>query len=114
MAICSKAPLTGFLRSGCCDSAAGDAGMHIVCARMTARFLEFSKSRGNDLSTPIPEYGFPGLKPGDRWCLCVARWREALEAGVAPPVVLEATHISAIEFVSLEELRANACDAPAK
>jgi uncharacterized protein len=106
--------MTGFLRTGCCDSAAGDAGMHIVCAQMTAEFLTFSRSHGNDLSTPIPEFGFPGLNPGDRWCLCVARWKEALEAGAAPPVILEATHMSTIEFVSLEDLQAHAIDAPAK
>jgi uncharacterized protein len=106
--------MTGFLRSGCCDSAPGDAGMHIVCVQTTDEFLKFSRSSGNDLSTPIPEYGFPGLKAGDRWCLCVSRWKEALEAGFAPPVVLEATHMSAIEFVSLEELQAHAVDAPTK
>jgi uncharacterized protein (DUF2237 family) len=86
-------------------------GVHVVCAQMTAEFLTFSKSRGNDLSTPVPEYDFPGLQPGDRWCLCAARWQEALEAGVAPPVVLEATHISALEFVSLADLKAHALEA---
>lgn len=85
-------------------------GLHVVCAEMTQEFLEFSQARGNDLSTPIEEYEFPGLTPGDRWCLCVARWKEAFEAGVAPGVVLEATHMSALEFVSLEELQAHAVD----
>lgn len=84
--------------------------MHVVCAVMTREFLEFSRRRGNDLVTPVPEYQFPGLKPGDRWCLCVTRWKEALEAGMAPPVVLAATHLSALEFVSLEELRAHGED----
>ena len=87
---CSEDPLTGFNRSGCCEAVLGDQGMHVVCVRMTEEFLEFSQSVGNDLSTPIPEYGFPGLNPGDQWCLCAARWQEALAAGVAPPVILEA------------------------
>lgn len=82
--------------------------MHFVCAEMTWEFLEFSQAQGNDLITPVPEFGFPGLKPGDRWCLCVMRWADALEAGVAPPVILEATHASALEFVSLDELKAHA------
>lgn len=102
---CSTEPLTGFLRTGCCDTGPGDEGLHLVCAKMTEEFLAFTRARGNDLSTPIPEFGFPGLKPGDRWCLCVSRWKEAYRAGVAPPVKLEATHISTLEFVSLEELR---------
>lgn len=85
-------------------------GLHVVCAEMTQEFLEFSQAHGNDLSTPVEEYEFPGLTPGDRWCLCVARWKEAFEAGVAPPVVLEATHMSTLEFVSLEELQAHAID----
>lgn len=108
---CSIDPLTGFYRTGCCETGRDDLGLHLVCAEMTAEFLEFSRLRGNDLSTPVPEYGFPGLSPGDRWCLCVERWKEAFEAGIAPPVVLEATHISALEFVSLEELQAHAVDA---
>src|SRR5207249_943142 len=83
----------------CCGTGAGDVGIHVVCARMTAEFLAFSRRRGNDLSTPVPEWGFPGLKPGDRWCLCASRWKEALKAGVAPPVHLKSTHISALEFV---------------
>ncbi len=105
---CSRDPVTGFYRNGCCDTGAGDMGIHVVCARMTAAFLAFSKEQGNDLSTPSPEMNFPGLKPGDRWCLCVSRWREALEAGVAPPVILEATHIAALEYVDLEDLKAHA------
>jgi len=107
---CSHEPVTGFYRDGCCRTGSQDQGLHIVCARVTAEFLEFSRSRGNDLSTPMPAFGFPGLQPGDRWCLCVERWKEALEAGVAPPVVLAATHVSALEFVSLEDLRAHAAE----
>jgi hypothetical protein len=103
---CSHEPKTGFYRTGCCETGPGDHGVHVVCAEMTAEFLEFTRSRGNDLSTPNPEWGFPGLKPGDRWCLCAARWAEAHEAGVAPPVDLEATHLAALEFVDLDDLRA--------
>ncbi|HTK74868.1 MAG TPA: DUF2237 domain-containing protein [Gemmataceae bacterium] len=110
--VCSRKPRTGFYRDGCCNTGAGDVGLHVVCARMTEEFLAFSRARGNDLSTPVPEADFPGLKPGDRWCLCAGRWKEAMEAGVAPPVVLAATHISALEFVSLEELAAHAVDSP--
>lgn len=109
--VCSISPRTGFYRDGCCNTGASDAGLHLVCAEMTAEFLEFSKSRGNDLSTPNPLFDFPGLGPGDRWCVCVQRWQEALYAGVAPPVNLAATHISALEFVSLEELQAHAAEA---
>ena len=98
-------PLTGFYRDGFCRTGPGDVGLHTVCIEATEEFLEFSAEAGNDLSTPVPEYDFPGLEPGDRWCLCVTRWQEALEAGVAPRVVLEACHISALEFVSLEELQ---------
>lgn len=105
---CSLSPRTGFFRTGCCDTGADDLGLHIVCAEMTAEFLAFSQSRGNDLSTPVPEFDFPGLEPGDRWCLCVTRWKEALEAGRAPPVKLEATHMSALEFVDLEDLQRHA------
>lgn len=105
---CSTGPMTGFYRDGCCNTGGGDVGLHLVCARVTDAFLAFSASVGNDLSTPNPAYSFPGLKDGDRWCLCVERWREALEAGVAPPVVLEATHISALEFVTLDQLKAHA------
>jgi uncharacterized protein (DUF2237 family) len=108
---CGTDPMTGFTRNGCCDSGPGDVGIHVVCAEMTAAFLAFSAERGNDLSTPAPHFGFPGLRPGDRWCLCAERWKEAYEAGVAPPVVLEATHMSALEFVSLEELQEHAVPA---
>ncbi|QDV38775.1 DUF2237 family protein [Tautonia plasticadhaerens] len=107
---CGTDPMTGFFRDGCCHTGADDVGIHIVCAELTAEFLEFSRRRGNDLVTPMPQFGFPGLNPGDRWCLCVERWKEALEAGVAPPVMLEATHISTLEFVSLEDLKAHALD----
>ncbi|GIW87961.1 MAG: hypothetical protein KatS3mg108_2285 [Isosphaeraceae bacterium] len=108
LAVCSQDPLTGFYRNGCCETGPDDLGLHLVCAVMTREFLEFTLRRGNDLITPNPGYGFPGLKPGDRWCLCVTRWKEALEAGVAPPVVLEATHMGALEFVDLAELQAHA------
>jgi hypothetical protein len=110
LATCSTAPLTGFYRNGCCDTGPQDRGSHVVCAQVTAELLAFSRARGNDLITPRPEYDFPGLKPGDRWCLCATRWREALEAGVAPPVVLAATHEAALRFVTLEELRRYAVD----
>lgn len=106
--ICCFAPTTGFYRDGFCRTGPEDRGLHTVCAVMTAEFLQFSRQQGNDLSTPVPEYDFPGLKPGDHWCLCVTRWAEALAAGHAPMVVLEATHISALEFVSLESLQAHA------
>ena len=105
---CSRSPLTGFYRDGKCQTGREDFGLHVVCSEVTEEFLAFSRSRGNDLVTPNPEWGFPGLVPGDRWCLCVQRWKEALKAGVAPPVVLEATHPSALEFVSLEELQQHA------
>jgi uncharacterized protein (DUF2237 family) len=108
---CGQDPLTGWYRDGCCRTGADDAGMHLVCARVTDEFLRFSKSRGNDLTTPHPEWDFPGLKPGDQWCLCVARWKEARGAGAAPPVVLEATHISTLEFATLEELKEYAVEA---
>ena len=107
---CSVEPRTGFYRDGCCNTGPEDLGLHVVCARMTARFLEFSSAQGNDLSTPQPEVGFPGLKPGDRWCLCAGRWREALDAGIAPPVVLTATHEEALAVVPLEELKRHAVD----
>ena len=107
---CSIKPMTGFLRNGCCDTSAEDFGSHTVCAVMTAEFLEFSKSRGNDLSTPMPDYGFAGLKPGDRWCLCAPRWQEALEARQAPRVVLRATHEGALEHCSLADLKRYAID----
>ena len=103
-------PMTGFYRDGYCNTGTGDHGAHTVCAEMTAEFLEFSARVGNDLSTPVPEYDFPGLEPGDRWCLCVTRWTEALAAGKAPQVVLSSTHMSAIEFASLDDLKAYAVD----
>lgn len=108
--ICSTAPMTGFHRTGECLTGPDDIGSHVICARMTREFLEFTASRGNDLSTPAPRHGFPGLKPGDRWCLCALRWREALEAGVAPPVILAATHEAALRFVTLDVLRRHALD----
>ncbi len=101
---CCTSPMTGFYRNGCCDTGPGDIGVHVVCAKMTAEFLEFSAEAGNDLSTPMPEHGFDGLVPGDRWCLCASRWKEAYDAGLAPPVILEATHILALEWISLAEL----------
>ncbi len=105
---CSTDPMTGYFRDGCCRTGADDFGIHVVCAQVTSDFLEFSRLRGNDLTTPMPAFGFPGLKPGNRWCLCASRWKEAFQAGVAPQVVLESTHISALEFVSLEELQLHA------
>lgn len=111
--VCSSDPLTGFFRTGTCDTCGDDEGMHTVCAVMTAEFLQFSKDAGNDLSTPRPEFQFPGLTPGDRWCLCLPRWIEALEAGMAPQLVLQATHMSAIEFLSMETLLEYAVDADA-
>lgn len=107
---CCTSPMTGFYRDGKCNTGAGDVGAHIVCAQVTEEFLTFSKARGNDLSTPVPAFNFPGLKPGDRWCLCALRWKEALDAGVAPPVILSSTHASAVEYVSLNQLKANALD----
>lgn len=101
---CSVEPMTGFFRDGCCRTDDEDVGRHVVCAEMSADFLAFSQERGNDLSTPRPEYGFPGLKPGDRWCLCAARWVEALLDGAAPPVLLASTHEAVLELVSLETL----------
>ena len=107
---CGIDPVTGFYRDGCCRTGPEDQGLHILCAQMTQEFLDFTKSQGNDLSTPMQQFGFLGLNPGDRWCLCVLRWKEALDANVAPPVVLSATHISALEFVDLNDLRAHALD----
>ena len=105
---CSTDPVTGFFRNGCCDTAPDDLGSHTVCAVMTAGFLEFSKDAGNDLSTPHPEFGFAGLKPGDRWCLCATRWQQALAAGQAPNLILEATHRGALEYCRLEDLKRHA------
>ena len=108
---CSVAPITGFFRDGCCNTGPEDLGSHTVCVEVTAEFLAFSATRGNDLASPLPAYGFPGLRPGDRWCLCAPRWEEARQAGVAPPVLLEATHVAALDYVSLDHLRAHALDA---
>jgi uncharacterized protein (DUF2237 family) len=108
---CSMDPVTGFFRNGCCETSHEDVGMHTVCAVMTAEFLAFSKQAGNDLSTPRPEFGFAGLKPGDRWCLCAPRWKEALDAGAAPQVVLEATHEETLAIVPLGVLKDYAVEA---
>lgn len=105
---CSTRPVTGFYRDGCCNTGAEDIGLHTVCVVLTAEFLLFSRSRGNDLSTPMPQYGFPGLQPGDRWCLCASRWKEAFDADVAPQVVLEATHAVTLHVVSLADLKQHA------
>lgn len=105
---CSQNPVTGFYRNGCCDTGETDFGVHVVCARMTDDFLAFTRTRGNDLSSPRPEASFPGLRAGDQWCLCASRWEEARVAGSAPPVVLEATHMLALEFCDLEDLKAHA------
>ena len=107
---CSERPMTGFFRDGCCNTSAQDVGSHTVCVQITREFLEFSRFRGNDLSTPRPEFGFAGLKPGDRWCLCVARWKEAYDAGMAPRVYLRATHQRALEVVALSTMREFAAD----
>jgi uncharacterized protein (DUF2237 family) len=108
---CGTDPLTGFYRDGCCNTGSEDLGLHLVCTVVTAAFLAHQKSIGNDLTTPNPFFGFAGLKPGDRWCLCVTRWKESLDAGVAAPVVLEATHLSALEFVDLDDLQTYAAKA---
>ncbi|WP_298904333.1 DUF2237 domain-containing protein [uncultured Nostoc sp.] len=105
---CCTSPMTGFYRDGFCNTGGQDFGSHVVCAEVTSEFLEFTKSQGNDLSTAVPDSNFPGLKPGDRWCLCASRWQEALEAGVAPPVILSATHARALEMVSVDELKKHA------
>lgn len=110
LGVCSEKPVTGFFRNGCCDTSPEDIGRHTVCIVATEEFLVFSKSRGNDLSTPIPEYDFPGVQPGQRWCLCAARWREALQAGKAPSVVLNATNEATLDIVSLEDLKQYAID----
>lgn len=109
---CSRDPLTGFFRDGKCNTCGDDTGMHTVCIEATEEFLEFSRLAGNDLSTPMPQYQFPGLQPGDRWCVCLPRWLEALEAGVAPKLILKATHISAIEHIEFDILFAYGVDAP--
>jgi uncharacterized protein (DUF2237 family) len=110
LATCSTSPMTGWYRNGCCETDEQDRGSHTVCAVVTAEFLAFSASRGNDLSTPRPEFGFPGLRPGDRWCLCAARWLEAWQAGCAPRVQLRATHRRALAVVDLAALKAHAID----
>ncbi len=108
---CCTSPMTGFLRNGMCDTGPQDFGVHVVCAEVTEQFLAYTKSMGNDLSTPVPMYNFPGLKPGDKWCLCASRWKEAMDDGVAPKVVLSATHEAALEYISLDELKKYAIDA---
>ena len=110
LATCSDEPLTGFYRDGCCNTGSEDLGSHTVCIRVTAEFLKFSSSRGNDLSTALPEFGFPGLQAGDQWCLCAARWQEAFDAGAAPMVVLQATHAAALRIVKLADLKRHAVD----
>ncbi len=110
LAPCSFDPMTGFFRDGCCHTDPQDRGLHVVCVRVTADFLAFSKARGNDLSTPHPGFAFPGLRPGDQWCLCALRWLEALQAGMAPEVVLEATHLNVLGVVGLDQLRLYAID----
>ncbi len=107
---CCTSPMTGYYRDGKCNTGGGDFGAHTVCAQLTEEFLQFTKSNGNDLSTPVPEFNFPGLKPGDCWCLCASRWKEAMDAGCAPPVVLAATHALTLEYVSLDELKQHAAD----
>ncbi len=107
---CSTEPLTGWHRNGLCETGPDDHGLHCVCAVMTDEFLAFSRDRGNDLMSPMPQHGFPGLVEGERWCLCINRWKEAFEAGCAPPVVLSATHISTLEFVDLEDLQRHAVE----
>lgn len=107
---CSHDPVTGFYRDGCCNTGADDLGSHTVCVELTAEFLAFSRDAGNDLSTPRPEFGFPGLQPGDRWCLCAPRWQEAFEAGCAPRVFLLRSHEAALEYVDFAALKAHACD----
>jgi uncharacterized protein len=102
--VCCTSPMTGFFRNGKCDTSPQDYGVHVVCAEVTSEFLEFTKEKGNDLSTPLPAYGFPGLKTGDRWCLCATRWQEALDAGFAPPVILEATHEEVLNYIPLSIL----------
>lgn len=110
LATCGLDPLTGFFRDGCCNTGPQDVGGHLVCARVSAEFLAFSAALGNDLAAPRPEFGFPGLRPGDRWCLCAVRWQEALDAGCAPPVWLDATHEGALELLRLEDLTQHALD----
>jgi uncharacterized protein len=110
---CSMEPLTGFYRDGCCNTGMDDMGLHTICTKVTAEFLAYSKMAGNDLSTPNPQFGFPGLRPGDRWCVCVTRWKQAYEAGVVAPVYLDGSHMSVLEFVDLEVLEQHAVRATA-
>ena len=110
LASCSENPLTGYYRDGCCNTEPADVGSHTVCIRATAKFLEFSRAAGNDLTTPHVELGFPGLRPGDQWCLCAARWQEALDAGASPLVVLQATHAACLRIVKLADLKRYALD----
>jgi len=110
LAQCSLAPLTGFYRDGCCNTGPEDHGLHVVCTQVTAAFLEFAREQGNDLVTAVPEFGFPGLKPGDRWCVCAGTWRQAFEAGVASPVVLAATHEETLAVIPLDSLKQHALD----
>jgi len=110
---CCTDPMTGYYRTGYCETGPGDFGLHVVCAKVTDEFLDYTRKQGNDLSTPVPIYGFPGLKSGDRWCLCASRWKEALEAGVAPPVVLSATHLNTLAVIPLELLKEYAVDGEA-
>ena len=111
LAPCSNSPRTGFYRDGCCNTGPEDLGLHVICVQVTADFLAYSREHGNDLSTPVPEHGFAGLRPGDRWCVCAGRWREAFEAGHAAPVVLSATHEETLAIVPLEVLKRHAIDA---
>ena len=108
--VCCTSPMTGFYRNGLCETGSQDLGTHVVCAQVTEDFLAFTKARGNDLSTPVPAFNFPGLKPGDQWCLCVSRWKEALDAGAAPPIVLSATHEATLNTVPLEVLQEHALE----
>ena len=110
LAPCGLDPLTGFYRDGCCNTDYDDVGIHVVCVRVTREFLEFSRKHGNDLTTPLPAAGFPGLRPGNQWCLCAGRWKEALDAGMAPPVVLAATHEETLAMLPLAELKRHALD----
>lgn len=110
LASCSDNPLTGYYRDGCCNTEPADLGSHTVCVRVTTVFLEYSQAMGNDLSTPHAEFGFPGLQPGDQWCLCAARWQEAKDAGMAPMVVLQATHAASLRVVKLADLKRHAVD----
>jgi uncharacterized protein (DUF2237 family) len=110
LAACSENPLTGYFRDGCCNTEPADLGSHTVCVRVTAEFLQYSRSVGNDLTTPNEEFGFPGLRPGDQWCLCAARWQEALDAGVPPMVVLQATHAACLRILKLADLKRHAVD----